>query len=131
STARSEEKRFVELAVVAKKLVVVALVPVAFRNVKFWSVEEPVVRKNWVVKLVVVALVPVALTKVKFWRVEEAFALKLVAVIRPEEVRSPPLAVVKKLLVLEAVVVKKFVVVAFVPVAFTNVKFWSVEEPVE
>ena len=33
-------KRFVELAVVAKKFVVVADVPVAFRNVKFWRVEE-------------------------------------------------------------------------------------------
>src|SRR3989338_8139223 len=38
-------KRFVLLAVVAKNEVVVALVPVAFTNVTFWSVEEPVVRR--------------------------------------------------------------------------------------
>lgn len=34
-------KRFVEDAVVAKKLVVVALVLVEFNAVKFWRVEEP------------------------------------------------------------------------------------------
>ena len=34
--------KFVELAVVAKKFVVVAFVPVAFTKVKFWRVEEPV-----------------------------------------------------------------------------------------
>ena len=37
---RSDEKRFVELAVVEKIFVVVADVPVAFTNVKFWRVEE-------------------------------------------------------------------------------------------
>ena len=41
-TARFEAKRFVELAVVAKKFVVVALVPVAFTKVKFWKVVDPV-----------------------------------------------------------------------------------------
>ena len=41
-TERSEEKRLVELAVVEKKLVVVAEVPVAFKKVKFWRVVEPV-----------------------------------------------------------------------------------------
>jgi hypothetical protein len=35
------EKRLVDEAVVAKKLVVVALVPVALTKVKFWRVEEP------------------------------------------------------------------------------------------
>lgn len=39
------EKRFVELAVVAKKFVVVADVPVAFTKVKFWSVELPFTRR--------------------------------------------------------------------------------------
>ena len=38
-------KRFVLLAVVAKNEVVVAAVPVAFTKVKFWRVEEPVVRR--------------------------------------------------------------------------------------
>ena len=53
----------VELAVVEKKEVVVALVPVAFRKKRL--VDDAVVAK----KLVVVAEVPVALTKVKFWSV--------------------------------------------------------------
>ena len=43
-TVRSEEKRFVEDAVVEKKLVVVAEVPVAFEKVKFWKVEEALAR---------------------------------------------------------------------------------------
>ena len=34
-------KRLVEEALVAKKFVVVALEPVAFRKVKFWSVLDP------------------------------------------------------------------------------------------
>ena len=37
-------KRLVEEAVVAKKLVVVAEVPVAFEKVKFWRVVEPVTK---------------------------------------------------------------------------------------
>ena len=79
-------------AVVAKKLVVVAFVPVALTKVKFCKVVEALARKLFPVivavdvklppltvvkyrfvddavpakKLVVVALVPVALTKVKF-----------------------------------------------------------------
>src|SRR3989344_6483448 len=40
-TVRSEEKRLVEEAVVEKKLVVVAEVPVALLKVKFWRVVEP------------------------------------------------------------------------------------------
>ena len=36
--------KFVEDAVVVKKFVVVALVEVEFRAVKFWRVEEPVIR---------------------------------------------------------------------------------------
>ena len=38
------EKRFVELAVVAKKFVVVAFVPVALEKVRFWRVEELVTK---------------------------------------------------------------------------------------
>jgi len=76
------EKKFVELAVVAKKLVVVAEVPVAFKKVKFWNVDDPVASKlealnNPVVerlvnapvvanRLVEVALVEVEFKKVKF-----------------------------------------------------------------
>ena len=93
-TVRSDESRFVELAVAEKKLVVVALVPVAFEKVKFWRVVEPTTSRSpeeLMVEvaeppieselpekmeekrlLVVVALVPVAFEKVKFWRVEEA-----------------------------------------------------------
>jgi hypothetical protein len=79
--------RFVDDEVPEKKLVVVALVPVALTKVKFWRVEEPVARKFGTVsrpvvfnvpKLptvekndVVVAAVPVPFTKVKFWRVDE------------------------------------------------------------
>jgi len=39
-----EVKRLVLEAVVEKRLVVVAEVPVAFRKVKFWSVDDPVAR---------------------------------------------------------------------------------------
>lgn len=40
-----ETNRFVVEAVVAKKLVVVAAVPVAFWKVKFWRVEEAVAKR--------------------------------------------------------------------------------------
>jgi hypothetical protein len=94
---RSELKRFVLDAVVAKKLVVVAFVLVEFSAVKFWRVLEPVTRrlarvprplKNVVPKVanvekrlvldavvakkfVEVALVVVLFSAVKFWRVDE------------------------------------------------------------
>ena len=35
----------VKMALVANRLVVVAEVPVAFRKVKFWRVEEPVTKR--------------------------------------------------------------------------------------
>ena len=70
-----------------------------------------------------VALVPVAFTKVKFWKVDEALARKLFPV------SVPPVPVVKKRLVEEAVPVKKFVDVELVVVLFTPVKFWNVDEP--
>jgi len=105
-------KRFVLDAVVAKKFVVVAAVPVALRKVKFWRVEEPVTRRFESVpvvnatepkvafvakrfvelavvakKLVVVAFVDVELSAVKFWRVEEPVTRRL------ERVERPPVAV--------------------------------------
>lgn len=180
-----EEKRLVEEAVVEKKFVVVALVPVALLKVKFWNVDDalarmllnvpvpltvnvppvPVVKKRLVLeavvlkKFVVVALVPVAVEKVKFVRVDDAVERKpfrkpiVVEVETPYEVTVkskveghavlqvlerqredavsvPMLPVVVKRLVLDAVVAKKFVVVALVPVALLNVKFCRVEEAV-
>ena len=53
---------------------------------------------------------------------------RVVKVARPVEVKLPPLAVVKKRLVEDAVVEKKLVVVAEVPVALVKVKFWRVVE---
>ena len=77
----------------------------------------------------VVAAVPVAFTKVKFWRVDEALAKRLVKVPRPEEVKLPPVPVVKNKLVVEAVVEKREVEVALELVELTAVKFCKVEEP--
>ena len=51
-------KRLVVEAVVEKKLVVVAEVPVAFPKVKFWRVVEPTTRRSPEVFIVVVALPP-------------------------------------------------------------------------
>ena len=54
--------KFVELAVEAKKLVVVALVPVAFVKVRSWRVDEPVRRRfESVVRPAVAVSVPVKL----------------------------------------------------------------------
>ena len=53
------KNKLVELAVVEKRLVVVAEVPVALTKVKFWSVDEPLTYR-----LVVVALVVIRLAKV-------------------------------------------------------------------
>jgi hypothetical protein len=50
-------KRLVELAMELKELVVVAEVPVAFMNVKFWRVEEPTASIFVLCRLVVVAKV--------------------------------------------------------------------------
>ena len=80
SKVRVEAKRLVDDAVVEKKFVVVAEVPVAFTNVKFWRVVEPVNAS--------VPITPV-----------------------------PPVMLVAKRFVEEAVVLKKLVVVAEVPVA--------------
>ena len=88
-------KRFEVDAVEAKRLVVVALVPVAFTKVKFWSVEEPVTRRfPRVPRPVVVRVLPPS---------ERA----------PVMVVAPRYALVAKRFVELAVVAKKFVEVAF------------------
>ena len=91
-------------------------VPVVPKTVKEVPTARLVVEAVVAKKLVVVALVPVALTKVKFWRVDEALARILAKVPVPDEVRFPPLPVVKKRFVEEAVVEKREVVVALVVV---------------
>ena len=98
------KKRLVLDAVVAKEVVVVALVEVEFSAVKFWRVEEPVavmfaavrepVRVRFapfpVVKAKVVAknevevaFVEVEFCAVKFWRVDEPVTRRLLVVARP------------------------------------------------
>ncbi len=67
-------------------------------------------------KLVEVALVEVEFKAVKFCKVLEPLTRRLAKVPRPVEVRLPPLAVLKKRLVEEAVVAKKEVEVALVEV---------------
>jgi hypothetical protein len=107
--------RFVDEAVVEKRDVVVALVPVALTNVKFWRVEEPVSsRFESVVSPPVAVTVPVKLAADDIvW-----------PLIRPEvsvpAVSVPILPDVEKRFVLEAVLEKKLVVVADVPVAVVN-----------
>ena len=66
---------------------------------------------------------------VKFCKVEEPVARMLAKVPRPVEVMFPPLAEVKKRLVVDAVVEKRLVVVALDEVELTAVKFWRVVEP--
>ncbi len=133
-------KRFVDEAVVAKKVVEVLLVVVELMPVKFWRVLDPVTRRLAVVmspvlvrvpkvpmvekRLVVVAWVPVAFTKVKFWKVEDAVARKLAAWMRAVEVSAPPFAVPYA-----RVVAKRLVEVEVVVVEFDPVKFWRVDEP--
>src|SRR3989338_9182032 len=121
------EKRLVEEAVVLKKFVVVAEVPVALVKSRFvlWILVPVTCDEN---RLVVVAEVPVALTKVKFCKVLEALSKRFARVPRPVEVKLPPFPVVKNKLVELAVVEKRLVVVAAVPVAFTKVKFCKVLE---
>ena len=81
-------KRLVKVPVVAKRLVVVADVPVALpkmRLVKFALVPKRLVAK----KLVVVALVPVAFMNVKFCSVDEPVARMLPNEPAPETVSDP------------------------------------------
>lgn len=119
----------VEKRVVEKKFVVVAEVPVALLNVKFWRVEEPLRRRleRLVSPPIAVRVVPIPTEPVKLATLEIVWPL-----IRPEvtgpTVRVPMLPLVEKRLVEVAVVEKrlvkvpfvekKFVVVAEVPVAF-------------
>jgi hypothetical protein len=119
-TVRPPPKKLVVEAVVEKRLVVVALVLVALRAVKFWRVDEPLSKR-----LERVAKPPVAVrVPVKLAALEIVWPLILPAVMRPV------LRAVEKRLVLEAVVAKKLVEVAEVPVALMKVKFWRVVEPI-
>ena len=111
-------KRLVELAVVEKKLVVVALVPVAFTKVKFCKVVEAVAK--------ILAKVPrvetVTLAKVGEAVVLTDWSNQSLRVGAPETVKLWPFtesAEVKRFVEL-AVVEKKLVVVAEVPVAVVN-----------
>ena len=120
-------KRLVEEAVVAKKLVVVALVEVEFSAVKFWRVDEASDRKP-----PVRVERPETLSELRVPTLvrEEAktFEARVAPVSVPagaEPVIFPvrfPVAVVKKRFVVEAFVAKKLVVVAEVPVAVVKVK---------
>ena len=56
--ARSAPKKLVVLAVVLKRLVVVALVPVALTKVKFCKVVEPITKRSPEELIVVVAVPP-------------------------------------------------------------------------
>src|ERR1019366_4264897 len=89
------KKRLVVEALVAKKLVVVAEVPVALTKVKFCRVVDDVTKR-----LVVVAP-PLE--------------------VKADVVREPMVAALEKRFVVEALVAKKLVVVAEVPVALTKV----------
>jgi hypothetical protein len=71
----------------------------------------------------------VELTAVKFCKVDDPLTRRFANVPRPVDVKSPPLPVVKKRLVVEAVVANRFVVVALDEVELTAVKFWRVVEP--
>jgi len=151
-TLRVVAERLVEEAVVAKKLVVVAEVPVAFTKVKFWRVVEEVT-----MRLVVVAWPAMVRPEevVPPPMVEEAVTRRLERVVRPAvavtvpvklaadeivcplivpevilpKVALPTLSAVAKRLVEEATEAKKLVVVAFVEVELRAVKFCRVEDP--
>jgi hypothetical protein len=115
-TLRSEAERLVEEAVVAKKLVVVAEVPVALTKVKFWRVEDPErSRLERVVSPPVAVSVPV-----KFAVDEIVWPLIKPEVIVPEVIfprtEFPAVKLVVKRLVEEAVVAKELVEVAAVVV---------------
>ena len=116
-------KRLVDEAVVAKKLVVVALVPVALVNVKAWSVVEPVwraVENEDNPETESVPRVPSEVREEAVTPAARVLPVRLRAETDPAEpvtfpVRFPE-AEVKKRLVVEAVVAKKLVVVALVVV---------------
>jgi len=123
------KKRFVVEALVAKKLVVVAEVPVAFRKVKFWRVDEPVRRRfERVVSPAVAVRVPVKLAAE-----EMVWELMSPEVKAPETVKTwavplPRVIELVRMSEVEALVAKKLVEVALVPVALKKVKLLRVDE---
>lgn len=122
---RSAPKKLVVLAVVVKKLVVVAEVPVAFTKVKFCNVEDAFNKRfERVVRPEVTFKVPV----------KEAALVMVWELMRPEvmapKVALPVLRAVANRLVEDAVVEKKLVEVALVEVEFRAVKFCRVVEAV-
>src|ERR1019366_844769 len=144
------KKRLVVEALVAKKLVVVAEVPVALTKVKFCRVVDDVTKRLVVVAPPLIvspdpSVPPPMVEEADDWKPkstprdvrEELTTLeaRVVPVRFPagaEPVMLPvrlPVAVVKKRLVVEALVAKKLVVVAEVPVALTKVKLCRVVEP--
>ena len=150
-----EAKRFVDEAVVAKKLVVVAEVPVAFTKVKFWRVLDPVARRlarvvspvkyeapeteSAVVEAYGKTLAPVAVevmipaiprVPVKLAADEIVWLLMRPEVSAPVTVAVSSVAFDANRLVEDAVVAKDVVVVALVVVEFRPVKFWRVLDPV-
>jgi hypothetical protein len=93
-----DAKRFVLDDVPANRLVVVALVPVAFIKVKFWRVDDPVARRlARVVRPLETLRVPL----------NDAAELMFWLLIRPDvitpAVRAPTFPLVEKRLVLDAV----------------------------
>jgi hypothetical protein len=118
------KNRFVELAVVANILVVVALVVVervtSLRSVKVLSPLKPLlsVRRVDEAKPERVTQESDPPLQCKLW-------LLPVQVVRPKPLMSVP-----KRCVVEALVAKKLVVVAEVEVELEAVKFWSVVEPI-
>ena len=121
------EKRLVDEAVVEKRLVVVAAVPVAFTHVRLvvdavaaprFEMYEFVEVALVVVEFVTVSPVMVASVEVK---------VSTMPVVKRARVEKREVEVAASSTAAEAY---RLVVVAFVPVAFTKVRFWSVVEPV-
>jgi hypothetical protein len=116
------ENRFVDEAVVAKKFVVVAEVPVAVVKVKDWRVEEPLATMFCAVRVPVRVCVP------PFAVVKNRFVVEPVVVKKLVVVAFVPVALANRMfekLRLEPVrfVAKKLVEVADVVVPLTAVKF--------
>ena len=113
---------------VANKLVVVALVEVEFKAVKFWRVDEAFNKRleRLVKPPVAVRVVPIASEPVKLAVAEIVWPLIKPAVIGPA-VKVPMLPLVAKRFVDEPVVVKKLVVVALRAVRIEVKKVVEVE----
>ena len=118
---RREEKRFVLDAVVAKKFVVVAEVPVAFTKVKFWRVDEPVRRRlERVERPPVTVRVPVKLAA------EEMVWEFIKPEVMAPRVESPAVSAVAKRFVEDAVVANELVEVAEVVVEVVKIALVAV-----